>query len=247
MASSYASAAKRPTSTPFSFKRTVRLNVPKDNTDITTKSLLEALTEQGHHVVGAQGCYGGRAFDVMLKTPADAEQLGMRGFDLFECHHEVVSLAKNYIYVSVYIPMEFPDTELQAILVRYGTVKAIRRLHMKEDGLRQLENGVRVVSFEAIQTAIPRRLSISGISIVFKYTGQPESCLRCSSMEHKVKDCPHQKRRKRKEQHEKEGFRVDLSSEGSPQPNQNKSQGHQEACDKSQESFNKSRVRAGIP
>jgi hypothetical protein len=81
MASSYASAAKRPTSTPFSFKRTVRLNVPKDNTDITTKSLLEALTEQGHQVVRAQGCYGGRAFDVMLKTPADAEQLAMRGFD----------------------------------------------------------------------------------------------------------------------------------------------------------------------
>jgi hypothetical protein len=113
---------------------------------------------------------------------------------------------------------------------------------MKEDGLRQLENGVCVVSFEAIQTAIPRRISISGISIGFKYTGQPESCLRCSSMEHKVKDCPYQKRRKTKGQHEEEGLRVDVSSERSPQPYQNESQGHQEPHNKSQESFTRGNV-----
>lgn len=35
-----------------------------------------------------------------------------------------------------------------------------------------------------------------GISIGFKYTGQPKSCLRCSSLDHVVAECPHKRAQK---------------------------------------------------
>jgi hypothetical protein len=95
----------------------------------------------------------------------------------------------------VYLPIEYPDKQLKDLLARYGSVKSIRRLYMKEEDLQQFENGVRVATFEKLEKDLPHHLTVSGLSIGFKYTDQPQSCVRCSSMEHTVKNCPLKRRK----------------------------------------------------
>jgi hypothetical protein len=69
---------------------------------------------------------------------------------------------------------------------------------MKVEDLQQFENGVRVATFEKLEKDLPHRLTVSGLSIGFKYTDQPQSCVRCSSMDHVVKNCPLKRRKNTK-------------------------------------------------
>ena len=50
-----------------------------------------------------------------------------------------------------------------------------------------------MVAFSKLNKPIPVRLSHKGMSIGFKYTGQPRSCPGCSSFEHLVSECPYRK------------------------------------------------------
>ena len=69
----------------------------------------------------------------------------------------------------------------------------IRHLHLKEDGLEHIENGIRVVTFTRISHAIPSVIVYRGTPLGFRYTGQPKLCFRCASAEHTVRDCPKKK------------------------------------------------------
>ena len=168
-----------------------RLSVPVDSS-ITTTEVLKALKNHHNEIIGAQGCYAGKAIDVVARTEAGAAEIAASGFDHDERHYSLVLVdpRKKRIHVSVFIPIPVPDVELRNLLARYGKIHRIRRLHFKEADLRQFENGVRVVEFDELTTPLPSRLSFNGLNIGFKYTDQPRTCARCSSLEHLVRECP---------------------------------------------------------
>ena len=101
------------------------------------------------------------------------------------------------LHVSTFVPLEFPDHELNSLLSRYGDIDNIVHKYFTEPGLETYDNGCRVVIFTKLDKDLPVRLTYHGVSIGFKYTGQPLSCIRCSSMEHVVKNCPIQRRNRR--------------------------------------------------
>ena len=135
----------------------------------------------------------GSVVDLCFKSPEAATLAAAKGVDFNNVQQELKTLNQPMIFVSCFLPIEFPDSELTNLLQVYGEVKGTRRLYHKEQGLENLENGCRVVSFSKLKKPIPVRLSYKGISIGFKYTGQPRSCLRCSSFEHLVAECPYKK------------------------------------------------------
>lgn len=181
----------------FKSTRSVRLPVPNDADDITLVNLLRAIKASGITATGAQACFGGKCFDITLDSEEAAEKLASTGVDIHDRHYTVNPLSKGrLIHVSTFVPIEYPDADLLDILSRYGKIKEVRRLHMKEPDLAEFENGVRVAAFESIDKPLPQRVTVAGLSIGFKYTGQPKSCVRCSSFDHLVKDCPLRRRHK---------------------------------------------------
>ena len=185
----------------FSSERTVRVKVPADLTSLTCVTLLQTLRlheDIRDEIVGAQACFGGKNFDVCLKSESAALKLASRGLDFEERHLDFVPVNKTRrLHVSTFVPLEFPDHELNSLLSRYGDIDSIVHKYFTEPGLETYENGCRVVIFTKLDKDLPVRLTYHGVSIGFKYTGQPLSCIRCSSMEHVVKDCPIQRRNRR--------------------------------------------------
>ena len=68
----------------------------------------------------------------------------------------------------------------------------LRRLCYNEEGFRNIERGIRVAEFTALDRDLPRKVVTQGLEIFFKYTGQP-TCYRCGSTDHVVKNCPKQR------------------------------------------------------
>ena len=174
------------------FSRTLRLRVP-EGTNYDYKMLFRQLKVSCSGLIGLQALGKGSVVDLCFKTPNDAHRAAAAGFDFQNVHFELKSLSSNLTFVSVFVPIEFPDNELKDLLRFYEEVKTVRRLFHKEEGLENLENGCRVVAFSKLAKPLPVRLSYKGISIGFKYTGQPKSCLRCSSFDHLVAECPYKR------------------------------------------------------
>ncbi|KAL9976923.1 hypothetical protein ACROYT_G014266 [Oculina patagonica] len=92
--------------------------------------------------------------------------------------------------------VEYPDEDLITLLSTYGELKSnrVHRLRFSEEGYDHIENGVRVVEFLRIDHDISKRVSLGGLDIGFKYSGQPVTCHGCHSLEHVVKNCPSRRR-----------------------------------------------------
>ena len=174
--------------------RTVRLSL-EENDEITPIEALRALKKHNQGIVGAQATPGGRALDIVCKTESAATEIAASGLDHGDRHYDlVVTQLQTRIHVSVFVPIAMPDGELLDLMGRYGKILKSRRLHYKEPDLKQFENGVRVIEYGDLTQQIPSRIHYAGLSIGIKYTGQPKSCLRCSSFEHLVRYCPRGKK-----------------------------------------------------
>ena len=123
------------------------------------------------------------------------------GADFENTHYELRPVGLRLIFVSTFIPIQVSDEDLLDLLQMYGTVKSVRRLYHKDPELNHLENGCQVVAFSKLNKPLPKRISYDGISVGFKYTGQPISAVKCSSFDHEIGDCP---RRRQRQNHQKE-------------------------------------------
>ena len=175
----------------FVHRRTVRL-ITDPEMEIDSLKVVEGLPDFSGEICGIVPVFGGRAFDITLKSAEAAAKLAANGFPYGEETRPLTLLGVKTVHVSVFVSVEFPDEDLVNILKVYGDLKSenLRRLTFKEAGFTHIENGVRVAQFTKINKDIPRKLVVGGVEIGFKYSGQPTTCYRCHSTEHVVKNCP---------------------------------------------------------
>ena len=180
-----------PTGTYFVPRRTTRL-VTGDEQSLDVISIARALGERNQHVLGLQPRFGGKAFDITWTNEVSAASAAASGVNINGHHYDLRLLGRRSIDVSVFVSCEYPDEYVTELLEQYGEFDpfSIRHLHLKEDGLEHIENGIRVVTFTRISRAIPSVIVYRGTPLGFRYTGQPKLCFRCASAEHTVRDCP---------------------------------------------------------
>ena len=115
-------------------------------------------------------------------------QLTKDGFDHENQVKPLRVLGQKALHVSVFVPNEFPNKDLLALLKGYTTLALF-----EEDRFQHLENGIRVgirvAQYTELARDLPRKLVVQGLEISFCYTGQPIQCYQCNSAEHVVKDC----------------------------------------------------------
>lgn len=180
----------------FAHRRTVRLLVDTDVSDIDALKIAQSLSAYADDIQGIVPLFGGKCFDITLASPEAAAKLAQEGIDYEQVHKPLRLLGQRSIHVSVFVSVEYPDADLLNLLATYGQLKSksVRHLRFSEQGFTHIENGVRVVEFTRIERDIPKRLVIAGLEIGFKYSGQPVTCHRCHSTEHVVKNCPKRRR-----------------------------------------------------
>ena len=176
------------------FSCTVRAKITETNFDYI--KFYKTINAKFQNLRGIQTSNAGKYVELCFETPDDAELAESVGLDFEEKHYNLYPLGQRYTFVSTFVPIQFHDEDLLTLLERYGPVKSVRRLYHKVQELSHLENGCRVVTFTKLNKPLPKRISYGGISIGFKYTGQPKSCVRCSSFEHEINECPRGRFRK---------------------------------------------------
>ena len=176
---------------PYLHRRTVRFK-PPPSLEVDSKILLGALKVPKEELVGLVPRYGGKCYDITTKSAESASILVVEGLNLDGSHDTLTLLGVRSIHVSVFVSVEFPDELLLDTLSVYGELKsrAVRRVYFKDEGLQHLENGARVVEFTRLKRDIPKQIVAHGVPIGLKYTGQPNTCFKCGSPEHIVKNCP---------------------------------------------------------
>ncbi|XP_048587821.1 uncharacterized protein LOC125570312 [Nematostella vectensis] len=182
----------------FPALRTVCLRY--DSTPVSAAEVLRAfLGTETADIVGTAQVVSG--LEVTFKTEQSAVLAASRGLDVGGRHYQLAPVSVRRTAVSVFVPVEFPDDTFRDLMTRYGDLHSISRLHHKEPDLAAFENGCRLVLYDKLLRDLPARLTTNGASLSFKYTGQPQSCLRCSEIGHGVKECtkprrrPHRRRR----------------------------------------------------
>ena len=175
----------------FSHRRTVRLIVEEDM-DIDALQIAKSLPDYAENITGIVPQFGGKCFDITLKTAEAAIKLSTEGFDYEHTRKPLRLLGAKSVHVSIFVSVEFPDENLINILEKHGELKTrkLRRLYFQEEGFTHIERGVRVAEFVKIKQDIPKKIVLAGIEVGFKYSGQPATCYRCQSTEHVVKECP---------------------------------------------------------
>ena len=176
-------AAARKVHRGFPHRRTVRLLV-EDGMTVDSLSLIQSLPDFREDIVGVVPQYGGKCFDITLRTEESATRLATTGYDYENTKKPLRLLGRKTVHVSVFVSVEYPDEDLVTLLCSYGELKSnnLRRLHFTDEG------------FTHIERDLPRKIVVQGLEIFFKYSGQPVTCYRCNSTEHIVKDCPRQRR-----------------------------------------------------
>ena len=190
----------------------------KPENDIDYLEFFKHINKSFKNLQGIQTSGGGKFVELCFDTFEAAEVAELRGLDFENTHYELTPLGQRLIFVSTFIPIQFPDEDLLELLKIYGNVKSVRRLFHKDPELNHLENGCRVVAFTKLDKPLPKRISYGGISVGFKYTGQPNSCVKCSSFDHEINECP--RRKPKPTQNSKQSSKQDLKPENN-QPKEN--------------------------
>ena len=180
----------------FAHTKTVRLIV-EDNMEINALEIVRSLPDFQDEITGIVPNFGGKCFDITLRSTEAATRLATSGFDYGAERKPLKLLGAKTIHVSVFVAVEFPDQEIVKFLQQYGQLKSenLRRLCYNKEGFRNIERGIRVAEFTSLDRDLPRKVVTQGLEIFFKYTGQPITCYRCGSTEHVVKNCPKQRSR----------------------------------------------------
>ena len=165
--------------------------------EINALEIARSLPDFQDEITGIVPNFGGKCFDITLRSTEAATRLATSGFDYGAERKPLKLLGAKTIHVSVFVAVEFPDQEIVKFLQQYGQLKSenLRRLCYHEEGFRNIERGIRVAEFTSLDRDLPRKVVTQGLEIFFKYTGQPITCYRCGSTEHVVKNCPKQRSR----------------------------------------------------
>ena len=163
---------------------------------INALEIFRSLPDFQEEITGIVPNFGGKCFDITLRSTEAATRLATSGFDYGAERKPLKLLGAKTIHVSVFVAVEFPDQEIVKFLQQYGQLKSenLRRLCYNEEGFRNIERGIRVAEFTSLDRDLPRKVVTQGLEIFFKYTGQPITCYRCGSTEHVVKNCPKRSR-----------------------------------------------------
>lgn len=153
--------------------------------ELTAIEIGRSLPEFQEEVAGIVPNFGGKCFDITLRTTDAATCLAMSGFDYGAERKPLKLLGAKTIHVSVFVAVEFRDQEIVKFLKQYGH---LRRLCYTEDGFFSIECGILVAEFISLEKDLPRKVVTQGLEIFFKYTSQPITWYRRGSADHVVKN-----------------------------------------------------------
>ena len=150
----------------FAHKRSVRLII-EDGMDLDALSISKALPEYQQHITGVVPLYGGKSFDITLESAKMAARLAASGFDHENSVKPLRLLGARMIHVSIFVSMEFPDSDLLPFLKTYGKLKSetLRRLYYTEQGFTHIERGIRVAEFMSLDRDLPRKIVTNGLEV----------------------------------------------------------------------------------
>lgn len=126
--------AHRPPRAQFAHRRTVRLIV-NETMDIDSLQVAKSLPDFAGEICGIVPQFGGKCFDITLKTAEAAIRLAQVGFDYENIMKPLRLLGNKAIHVSVFVSVEYPDEDLFNLLALYGELKSqtLRRLYFQEE------------------------------------------------------------------------------------------------------------------
>ena len=187
--------AARPSAT-FTHTKTVRLIV-EDGIEINAFEIARSLPDFQEEITGIVPNFGGKCFDITLRSTDAATRLATSCFDYGPERKPLKLLGARTIHVLVFVAVEYPDQEVVNFLKQYGQLKSenLHHLFYTEEGFTNIEHGIRVAEFTSLDRDLPQKVVTQGLEIFFKYTGQPITCYRCGLTEHAVKNCPRQRSR----------------------------------------------------
>ena len=150
----------------FAHKRSVRLII-EDGMDLDALSISKALPEYQQHITGVVPLYGGKSFDITLESAEMAARLAASGFDHENSVKSLRLLGTRMIHVSIFVSVEFPDSDLLPFLKTYGKLKSetLRRLYYTEQGFTHIERGIRVAEFMLLDRDLPRKIVTNGLEV----------------------------------------------------------------------------------
>ena len=114
--------AARPRAT-FAHTKTVRLIV-EDNMDINALEIVRSLPDFQDKITGIVPNFGGKCFDITVRSTEAATPLATSGFDYGAERKPLKLLGAKTIHVSVFVAVEFPDQEIVKFLQQYGQLKS---------------------------------------------------------------------------------------------------------------------------
>ena len=184
--------AARPHAT-FAHTKTVRLMV-EDGMEINALEIVRSLPDFKEEITGIVPNFGGKCFNITLRSTDAATRLAMSGFDYGAERKPLKLLGARTIHVSVFVAVEYPDQKIVNFSKQYGQMKSENLRHpcYTKEGFTSIERGICVAEFTSLDRDLPRKVVTQGLEIFFKYTGQPITCYRYGSTEHVVKNCPKQ-------------------------------------------------------
>ena len=91
--------------------QTVRLIV-KDGMEINAIEIVRSLPEFQEEITGIVPNFGGKCFDITLRSTDAATRLAMSGFDYGPERKPLKLLGARTIHISVFVAVEYPDQEI---------------------------------------------------------------------------------------------------------------------------------------
>ena len=152
----------------FTHKKTVRLIVD-EGMDIDAFEIARSLPDFQEDITRIVPNFGGKCFDITLRSTDAATRLAMSGFDYRPERKPLKLLGAKTIHVSVFVAVELPDEEILNFLKPYGQLKSenLRLLCYNEDGFRNIERGICVAEFISLDKDLPRKVVTQGLEIFF--------------------------------------------------------------------------------
>ena len=176
---SYASAAKDNSTPPTStYTGKLTLTVDISSLNFQVNDFLRDLKKAYPRVLsGLRGCgtrgVGQKTLELFFSTAAAKDSLMATGLDTHGTHLAFVPDVASPISVTLFnIPMEMPDTLVDEVMKKYGTVTERFRHKRNFEGM-SLFTGLRVYRIQ-LKSFIPKNISIRGHSVRTLYTGQKE-------------------------------------------------------------------------
>ena len=109
--------------------------------EINALEIFRSLPDFQEEITGIVPNFGGKCFDITLRSTEAATRLATSGFDYGAERKPLKLLGAKTIHVSVFVAVEFPDQEIVKFLQQYGQLKSenLRRLCYNEEGFRNID------------------------------------------------------------------------------------------------------------